>query len=807
MRSLTRRAAVVAGAVVVLLGPAAGVASASGTVALIWSPTTSTGTYNYGTLIPGQTASQTFTLINSGSASTAALKVTLTGSSAFTKTGDTCGGAKLKPNKSCYVIVQYGPTTSGQTDSATLTATSSKPSATASLTLKGASAKASPAIATSPSTGGTVGRITVKDTASLSGGSSPGGSIEFKLYGPSTSASCSGTPVDDETVTVSGNGTYTTPTGATPSQAGTYWWTANYGGDTANNAAASGCGAESVAISKASPVLATAPSAGGTVGTTVTDTAALAGGYNPTGKIEFKAYGPSATADCSGTPVDDETVTVTDDGTYTTPQGFTPSQAGTYWWTASYGGDSNNTPVASGCDQESVTITPASPAIATSPNASGTGTVGSTTVTDTATLSGGYNPTGTIEFQLYSDPNCSTRVDDETVTVTGDGSYTTPQGFTPTQAGTYWWTASYNGDAANNPAASNCGDESVTIAKASPAILTSATQGGTVGTPVRDTAHLTGSDNATGTIEFQLYGPSATADCSGTPVDDETVTVNGDGYYPTPAGFTPTQDGTYWWTASYNGDSNNDPAASGCGDESLTVGPHLYWTDFSIGRVIEANLDGSSPAFLATGGGLRGVAVNSSNLYWADGGAILETNLNGTSGLQVVVSFPPTVIGVAVNNSNLYWSGGGQIWEANLNGFDQHPIVFNQNFPAGVAVNGSDLYWADQSSGQIWEANLDGTNAHAIVFNQFLPAGVAVNGSDLYWADQSSGQIWEANLDGSNPHPVVFGQNQPSGVAVNNSNLYWSNQGDGTIWEANLGGGDVQVIFHSAEPLFMAVGP
>jgi hypothetical protein len=111
--------------------------------------------------------------------------------------------------------------------------------------------------------------------------------------------------VFDKTVTVGGNGGYTSPS-FTPGQAGTYWWTASYGGDNANNPAASGCGAESVAISKASPAIATSPSGGATVGATVTDTATLAGGANPTGTIEFQLYGPSATASCTTTAVFDK---------------------------------------------------------------------------------------------------------------------------------------------------------------------------------------------------------------------------------------------------------------------------------------------------------------------------------------------------------------------------------------------------------------------------------------------------------------------------------------------------------------------
>jgi hypothetical protein len=51
---------------------------------------------------------------------------------------------------------------------------------------------------------------------------------------------------------------------------------------------------------------------------------------------------------------------------------------------------------------------------------------------------------------------------DQTVTVSGNGLYASPS-FTPAQTGTYWWIASHSGDTSNNQAATNCGDESVTI--------------------------------------------------------------------------------------------------------------------------------------------------------------------------------------------------------------------------------------------------------------------------------------------------------------------------------------------------------
>src|SRR5262249_29757700 len=73
---------------------------------------------------------------------------------------------------------------------------------------------------------------------------------------------------------------------------------------------------------------------------------------------------------------------------------------------------------------------------------------------DTAHLANGNNPTGTITFTLYGRASSTVRVDTEVVTVNGNGTYTTPTGYTvPTGAaalGSYQWDATYSGDASNN---------------------------------------------------------------------------------------------------------------------------------------------------------------------------------------------------------------------------------------------------------------------------------------------------------------------------------------------------------------------
>jgi hypothetical protein len=69
----------------------------------------------------------------------------------------------------------------------------------------------------------------LKDSATLSGGYFETGMITFTLLDPSSLV------VDTETVAVSGNGTYATPTGFVPLAAGTYIWNAQYSGDGNNH--------------------------------------------------------------------------------------------------------------------------------------------------------------------------------------------------------------------------------------------------------------------------------------------------------------------------------------------------------------------------------------------------------------------------------------------------------------------------------------------------------------------------------------------------------------------------------------------
>ena len=98
--------------------------------------------------------------------------------------------------------------------------------------------------------------------------------------------------------------------------------------------------------------------------------------------------------------------------------------------------------------------------------ASGGGNGGLTSVTDSATLSGGTsNATGTLSFKLWSDASCTVQFGATSVVpVSGaNGVVYVSGGLVPMLAGTYRWTVDYSGDADNLSITGGCGVSGSTV--------------------------------------------------------------------------------------------------------------------------------------------------------------------------------------------------------------------------------------------------------------------------------------------------------------------------------------------------------
>ena len=182
-----------------------------------------------------------------------------------------------------------------------------------------------------------------------------------------------------------------------------------------------------------------------------------------------------------------------------------------------------------------------------------------------------------MTFRLWGNPNCDgTAVFTDTQplgTVTGGVATVTSASYTPTGAGSYYWIASYSGDANNLAKQGSCGDEgeTSTVTKAATAISTSATNAQLPAGTIHDVATVSGlTANATGTVTFDLYDNN---ECSGDTVFSDTKSlgaVTGGVASATSANFTPTAVGDYYWIATYSGDANNLASEGDCGDEGET---------------------------------------------------------------------------------------------------------------------------------------------------------------------------------------------------------------------------------------------
>ncbi|MDP9218920.1 MAG: DUF11 domain-containing protein, partial [Actinomycetota bacterium] len=371
----------------------------------------------------------------------------------------------------------------------------------------------------------------------------------------------------------------------TTTHAQTYYWVASWPGN-ANNAAVTGACSdpnEQSTATKAQPTIDTAAVQAVTVGTDISDTAHVTGVFGPltASQVTFDLY---VGAECPGTFVSTvaaASATMTGGVWVVTSEPFTTAQAGTYHWVAHYAGNADNAPADGGCgdDGETSTVGKASPAIDTTADA--TAAIGAA-ITDTARLTGLAAGTtvapAAVSFAVYSNATCSTQVgtvSGATVTVGVGQVFVQSAPFTPAAVGTYYWIATYTGDANNTSAAGACGDagESTVVTARTPAIATTATAQTGLGGAISDTATLDGlfGSPPQGTVTFTLY---ATADCSGDPLftgsDRPLVAGAGGTWTATSGAFTPAAAGTYRWIATYTGDAANAAATGACNDAGET---------------------------------------------------------------------------------------------------------------------------------------------------------------------------------------------------------------------------------------------
>jgi len=424
------------------------------------------------------------------------------------------------------------------------------------------------------------------DTSAVTGvlGFTPTGSVTYSFYGGPT---CSGTPTT-QSVTFSG-GIVPGSSSTAALSAGSYSYKAAYGGDTNYLASSSAC--EPFTVNKATAVIATAisPTTSPMVWTSVSDTASIGdqvSGFTPSGTVTYDFY---ASASCSGTPT---ATTVTLNGDGSVPNSASQIlAAGSYSYSASYGGDSNYLSATGAC--EPFTVSKASTTVTTTVEPGASNALGTATF-DTAKIGGtvtGFAPTGTVTYAFYSaSGSCTGASTTQTAPLSADGSM--PNSSSQTLAGgSYSYSASYSGDS-NYNASPTGACELLTVIKATATISTTLNAGTdpVLGAAVSDEATATGVTGftPTGTVTITLYPGGS---CTGTPIQTYTGVSLGSS---SPDVSPNLASGTYSFQASaYSGDTNYVSGTSGsC--EPFTVQTPPQSTSSLTSLVNSMNLPGGT---------------------------------------------------------------------------------------------------------------------------------------------------------------------------------------------------------------------
>jgi hypothetical protein len=348
--------------------------------------------------------------------------------------------------------------------------------------------------------------------------------------------------------------------------------TATYSGDANNNPSTGGASLQ--VVEKALPSTSTAigvPNSS-VVGDSVTFTASVTGGYNPTGTVDFLDNGVVIG---SGT---------LDGGGLTT---FSTSAlaVGDHPMTAHYLGDANNNESTSPVAVIQV-VEKASPATSTAIGVPNSSTVGQS-VTFTATVSGGYNPTGQVVFR-----DNGVSIGTGTL-LAGIATFSTSS----LAVGDHPMSAEYLGDGNNLGSTSPTEVIQVVDQSQSTTTLSASTNLSYLGDPVTFTVTVTG------------FSPTGTVDVrdNGNPLGTITLS-NGSGSLITSS----LTLGSHTIDAVYGGDTNNVGSTS----DALTIivslvpppaggtsGHNLRGFSSTIGFMLTGSRGGGSIAPGAYGGG------------------------------------------------------------------------------------------------------------------------------------------------------------------------------------------------------------
>jgi hypothetical protein len=601
----------------------------------------------------------------------------------------------------------------------------------------------------------------VADTAAISGGNNPQGSVSFFYSTTNTCPTASATQVGGTGTTFPVIGGSATSSPVAFNSAGQDYWYATYNGDS-NNPGGESSPCEPLSVVTAQPTLTTSVSPPViNIGSSATDTAYFSGGSPAlAGTASFSVYKGAV---CTGTPAfSDPSEPVAGNGAVPSKQ-FTAASVGTYTWQVSFTAtDANDKSIPAQCGGTGETLTVNAATSSISTLLSDTTIVVGSSAYDTATLSSVTgNAGGSVQYSYFANGGCTgtpTPVGGPVAVTNGVPLKSGSQTFNT--FGTYSWNAVYSGDLNNNAATSPC--EPLTVQKVPSVSTTLLSPSIPVGGTVSDTATLSGATSgAGGTISFWWSLVNACPTTGATLFSS--VPVSGNGIYPSVPSQPLSTPGVYYVYATYGGDANDAGVTSPC--EPLTVGLAVT-TQLSAGTItVGGSVSDSSILHFATGN-----AGGMVTYYWFSGSSCIGTATT-VSTVTVTNGVIPPSSAAAFNTAGSYSWDAVYTGDAN----NQGPVTSPCEPLTVITSSGGQTGSLQQVIGSFkfyfTNCNPKGTTGSCSGSGHGLGDGVGVSGYygyGLSFSTQSGCDQDEEGQNCSNPdvYQIALTNQDPSGRAI-----------------------------------------
>jgi hypothetical protein len=223
-------------------------------------------------------------------------------------------------------------------------------------------------------------------------------------------------------------------------------------------------------------------------------------------------------------------------------------------------------------------------------------------------------------------------------------------------------------------------------------------------------------------------------------------------------------------------------------------GGFVYYTDFHFGTVNRVSINGGTVQVLAQNqDDPRSILVRDGYVYWAEYllGNIKRIHSDGSGSVEVVLRRRVGVSDMAINGSNIYWAEGAiqgadvsRIGRASIpNGTATATLFVKTIKPWSLTIRGGFLFWTEYRWGGVYKVPLNpGTieivNEPGLPLDDFM---ITSDDQNVYWTEVTSGNIMAAPVTGGPVTVLASNRTGPFDIASDGKHLVWTEREAGNV--------------------------